>query len=246
MNPMARVITLGSITTALYAIFRGWSEGLAVDGGLPSSERVVRVLLALSQPAVAASLRAGIAGELSLKVVAEATDSSQVANQLDRTRVDVAVIDGRLAGDALEAVALVGARTGMSAVVLADVCDGPTVVEAVAQGAAGYVLKTEPVAVIVGAIREVASGNRWLSVSATDALVDELQAGGAGTPPTLSPRELQILDLLANGVPSRAIGARLHLSESTIKHHRTNIYSKLGVTSAAAAVYQAMRRGVLQ
>ena len=53
-------------------------------------------------------------------------------------------------------------------------------------------------------------------------------------------------DLFANGLSSSSIGTRLHLSESTVKHHRTNIYSKLGVTSAAAAVYQAMRRGVLE
>lgn len=214
--------------------------------GTPGPSCQARVLLVLSQPVVASALREAIAIEPNLAVVAETTDASRVPVLIDHHAVDVAVIDGRLPGGTLAAVATVRASAKASAVVLADGCDGPTVVEAVRSGAEGYVLKTEPVAVIVGAVRDVARGDRWLSNSARDALVDELHAGGTTVLPHLSTRELQILDLFANGASSRSIGTRLHLSESTVKHHRTNIYSKLGVTSAAAAVYQAMRHGMLE
>lgn len=214
--------------------------------GAPGPGLQVRVLLVLSQPVVASALRERIAIEPNLTVVAETTDELSVPTLLDHHAVDVVVIDGRLPGGGLALVSAVRARATASVIVLADACDGPTVVEAVCRGAEGYVLKTEPVSVIVGAVSDVARGDRWLSGAARDALVDELQAGGVPTLPHLSPRELQILDLFANGLSSSSIGTRLHLSESTVKHHRTNIYSKLGVTSAAAAVYQAMRRGVLE
>jgi DNA-binding NarL/FixJ family response regulator len=181
-----------------------------------------------------------------MEVIGESITCADAVALAARVDADVAVLDSRLPGDPLGAVAAIAGSSTTGVMVLAGECNPVAVVEAVALGAEGYVLKTEPLAVIVGAIRRVAAGGRWFSAAAKDALVDRLRAGAPGSHVQLTCRELQILRLLAEGMSSDSIGRELHLSESTVKHHRAHLYAKLGVTKAAAAVYEGMRRGVLQ
>ena len=99
--------------------------------GAPGPGLQVRVLLVLSQPVVASALRERIAIEPNLTVVAETTDELSVPTLLDHHAVDVVVIDGRLPGGGLALVSAVRARATASVIVLADACDGPTVVDLV-------------------------------------------------------------------------------------------------------------------
>jgi DNA-binding NarL/FixJ family response regulator len=111
------------------------------------------------------------------------------------------------------------------------------VVEAFRAGARGYVLKDSPSAEIVAAIDAVGAGSRYFSARVADALVS------ASLPePELTPREREVLDLIADGLGNKEIAARLDLSVRTVESHRINIKRKFDLDSAAALLKFALQR----
>ena len=118
--------------------------------------------------------------------------------------------------------------------------------ECVSLGAAGYLAKDTDRAEICEAIRAVAQGRVVLSGEAQAAMAAELQHRRAAEREQLSPREREILDLLAVGASAPDIAGRLYLSTATVKTHLHNLYRKLDVSDRAAAVAEGMRRGLIR
>ena len=123
--------------------------------------------------------------------------------------------------------------------------DGPTVYAAVAGGAGAYLSKSSSSDRICDAIAAVARGEVVLPAEIQAGLAAQIQTQGRPAGPQLTPREGQVLGLIAQGLSAPAIGRELHLSTATIKTHLRTLYEKLGVSDRAAAVAEAMRMGLL-
>ena len=121
------------------------------------------------------------------------------------------------------------------------------VYEAMAAGAAGYFSKDADRDAVLDAIAAVARGESRVEPGLQSGLFDELHGRAqVGERPLLTPRELEIVRLMADGLSAPAIGKRLFLAAATVKSHQARVYEKLGVSDRAAAVAEAMRRGLLE
>ena len=116
------------------------------------------------------------------------------------------------------------------------------ILAAVEAGATGYLLKDAPPEDLAGAVRAAARGETVLAPPVAARLMGRVRAGR----PTLSPRESEILGLLAEGLANRQISKRLFISEATVKTHLVHVYDKLGVDSRTAAVAAALQSGLLR
>ena len=183
-----------------------------------------------------------------LELVGEVGDGRQALDAIGVSQPDVAILGGTLAGLSGEQVLNAVARDGLSTrvVMIAARPEPQQVYAALAEGAAGFLTKDADARELCDAITAVARGRTVVS--------PELQAGVAGeirmrTPhdrPVMTVRERETLTLIAEGLSAPQIGRALHLSTATVKTHLQHIYEKLGVSERAAAVAEAMRRGLLE
>jgi two-component system nitrate/nitrite response regulator NarL len=141
---------------------------------------------------------------------------------------------------------LIGEGAETRIVFLSAAMDGAVVHRLLSGGAAGYLSRQSPRHEICDAIVSVAQGRIVLSADAQACLAEHLQDRAADPPVRLSDREQAVLCLIADGLSAPAIGRRMHLSESTVRTHAQHLYEKLGVSERAAAVAQAMRRGLIE
>ncbi|MFC8597292.1 response regulator [Isoptericola sp. NPDC057191] len=205
----------------------------------------VRLLVADDHPVVRDGIVGMVATDPGVEVVGEASDGSQsvaLARVLDP---DVVLMDLRMRGmDGVAAIREFG-RLGIRArvVVLTTYDADADVLPAIEAGATGYLLKDAPRDELLRAIRAAAVGDAVLAPSVASRLVRRVRSPEASV---LTPRELEVLALVADGTTNRAAGARLHLSEATVKTHLISIYAKLGVGDRAAAVAVGFRRGLLE
>lgn len=207
----------------------------------------IRVLLAEDHRLVRQSLRMLLERE-GLAVVGEAGDGHEAAQLALKLQPDVAVLDismERLNGlDAVQAIHEAAPRT--RCVILTVHNEEPYLLNALRAGAKGYVLKTHAAEDLIHAIREAARGGIFLSPEISRALVQAYQAGATAVPEPLSPRERQVLQLIAEGRTTKEAAALLHISTKTAETHRTRIMEKLGIHETAGLVRYAIRRGVIQ
>jgi len=124
--------------------------------------------------------------------------------------------------------------------------DGPTVYEALEAGAAGFLSKEATPIEIVDAVLAAARGDKVLPPALAGSIVDEIRLRSGNRPPALSPREREVLTMIAEGMSVPAIAGQLHLAPTTVKTHVGALYEKLGVSDRAAAVAEAMRRNLLE
>jgi two-component system nitrate/nitrite response regulator NarL len=184
-----------------------------------------------------------------LELVAEVGDGRSALECIRDLRPAVAVVDLRL--PELDGVAIVNAvardRLSTRVLVLSAFTEPRLVYEAMAAGAAGYFTKDADRDAVLDAIAAVARGEDRVEAGLQGALFAELRAHAADDGrPALTPRELEILRLIADGLTAPAIGRRLYLATATVKSHQARMYEKLGVSDRAAAVAEAMRRGLLE
>ncbi len=139
-------------------------------------------------------------------------------------------------------VALDGPPTNI--LILSAYFDRHTICEAVEAGVLGYISKDMGADLICDAILKVAKGHTVLCEEAQEALADQVREG-APAQPGLSPREREVLQLTAAGNSAAQVADQLYLSPATVKTHLQRAYEKLGVSDRAAAVAEAMRRGML-
>ena len=123
--------------------------------------------------------------------------------------------------------------------------DGASVYAALAAGAIGYICKHEDEDTICAAISAAARGDSVISASLQRAVAVEIRLHATAAAIQLTPRERDVIALVAQGCSTPEIGRRLYVSPTTVKTHLSSIYDKLGVSDRAAAVAQALKRGLL-
>lgn len=183
-----------------------------------------------------------------LRLAAEADDAAGAVSAVLALRPDVAVLDPttpRLPAKRL--LALVARHALPTRVILlAEHVRPGEAYRALADGACGYLSKRAGKEQLADAIHRVGRGETVIAPELHGDLAADIRIRETERRPILSPRERQILELTADGLTAPEMGSRLHLSTATVKTHLQNVYEKLGVSERAAAVAQAMRRGILE
>jgi DNA-binding NarL/FixJ family response regulator len=204
----------------------------------------IRVLVADDHPPLRLGLRALLERRPEVQVVAEAGDGETALAMLETLQPDVAILDIRLPRrDGLALAREIRRRGWPIRILLLSAYDDEALIrEAMAVGVEGYLLKSEGLEAIAAAVQSVARGLTAFSPEILARARGLPERGGEG----LTEREREILELVAEGLTNRAIAQRLGLSPRTVEYHLGQIFQRLGVSSRAAAVKEAMRRGWLQ
>ena len=204
----------------------------------------MRILIVDDHPVVRAGLTGMLAAEGDLEVVAEAGDGAEAVRLAAELRPEVVLMDLRMAGlDGVEATARITAETpGVRVLILTTYDTDADIVRAVEAGASGYLLKDTPRAELAAAVRRAAAGETVLAPRVAAKLVDRMRAPAVAP---LTPRETEVLALVARGLANAEIGRELFISEATVKTHLVRAFGKLGVDDRTAAVTKAMGLGLL-
>jgi DNA-binding NarL/FixJ family response regulator len=208
-------------------------------------DAAVRVLIVDDHPVVRDGLRGIFAAEPGFEVVGDAADGADAVLQAARLSPDVVLMDlrmPRMGGvDAIRRMAERGVDARV--LVLTTYDTERDVLAAIEAGATGYLLKDAPPEDLLRAVAATARGEAVLSPAVATQLMGYVRRPGDEP---LSPRELEVLELVARGSTNRRVAEQLFISEATVKTHLLHIYDKLGVNDRAAAVAAAFERGVLQ
>jgi two-component system, NarL family, nitrate/nitrite response regulator NarL len=208
----------------------------------------VRVYVTDDHPLYRDALTRAIKSRPEFELVGESSEGRAGLEEIKRLEPDVALLDMRMPGldgvSVLRAIKRDGAPTRV--VVVSAHEDSESVYRALAAGADAFVSKSADREEICDTVAAVSRGKTRLSPDMQARLLQELHNRSADDRPGLTPREREILILTADGHSAPDIGARLHLSTATIKSHLQHLYEKLGVSDRAAAVAEAMRRGLME
>ena len=208
----------------------------------------MRVLLADDHQIVRQGVR-GLLEGAGFQVIAEAADGREALRlAASKDRPDVVVLD--LAMPALNGVdaarEIVRTSPDVKAILLTMHPEEPYVLEALRAGVSGYVLKTQAADDLVQAIREVTRGAIYLSPKVSRTLVEAYRSKSDLPQSPLSPRERQVLQLVAEGKSTKEVAAILDISAKTADSHRTRIMAKLDIHETASLVRYAVRTGLVQ
>jgi two-component system nitrate/nitrite response regulator NarL len=208
----------------------------------------VRVLVVDDHPLYRKAVIDAVKSRANLEFVGEAADGREALDEIRRTLPDVAVVDILMPGldgfDVLNVVKRDALPTRI--LLLTASVDSAAAYKALGAGAAGCLLKSTGVDELCDAIAAVARGETVLAVEVQARLAGEIRMRSTVERPVLSPREHEILVLTAAGKSAPEVATELVLSPATIRTHLQHLYDKLGVSDRAAAVAEAMRRGLLE
>jgi two-component system nitrate/nitrite response regulator NarL len=205
-----------------------------------SASKVVRILIADDHPIFRDGLRRLLEAEPDLAVVGEAVDAAEALALTRALAPDVLLLDVAMPKvSGLEALqALADWSAGPQVILLTAAIDKADIIKALQLGARGVVLKESATGVLMQAIRIVMQGGYWVGRDSVSDLLRALQSLGSGTERedrlpafSLTQRELQIVGLVVAAAGNKKIAEALAISEKTVKHHLTNIFEKLGVSS---------------
>jgi len=212
---------------------------------------VTRILIADDFPIVRSGLRKVLDVKPDLEVVAEAEDGAEAVEKALEEDVHLAILDvsmPRMTG--IQAAAELHKRKPEIRVLMLSMHDSEQFLfEALKAGASGYVLKSGADTDIVDACRAAMRGDSYLYPSAVTTLVrDYVERGGGGEAQfdVLTPRELEVLKLIAEAYTSKEIAKALFISIKTVERHRQNILDKLGMSDRVELTRYAIRRGLIQ
>lgn len=212
---------------------------------------MIRVLLVDDEELVRTGLRMILDAEPDLTVVGDATDGIDALARMPEVSPDVVLMDIRMPRmDGLEATRQMVARWDARVVVLTTFDLDEHVYAALAAGASGFLLKDAPATQLVHAIHVAAVGDALLAPSITRRLISRFTEGHAASarpllPADLTPRETEVLTLLAEGLSNAEIAERLFVGEATVKSHVARVLTKLGVRDRVQAVVLAYRSGLV-
>ena len=226
---------------------------MTVPSGAPARDPI-RVVIADDQTLMRQGLRSllGISDEVT--VVGEAADGDEALARVAELAPDVLLLDLRMPGrdgiTTLEALRERGSEVPV--LILTTFDDDELVLRALRAGARGYLLKDVALEELVGAIRALAAGETLVQPALTDRLLRGIGSrpepddfAHLPTPEPLTPRETEILRLLASGFTNRQIAEALFLAEGTVKNHISTVLAKLGVKDRTRAVLRALHLGLL-
>jgi len=211
---------------------------------------VISVLLADDQALVRGGFRLILDAEPDIDVVAEAADGGQAIEQALQARPDVVLMDIRMpALDGIQATRQLAPQLPATRVVMLTTFDlDDYIVDAFRAGASGFLLKTAPPPQLVAAVRTVHAGDALLAPASTRRLIEQYARPPAQTPAldALTPREHDVLRLLARGLTNTEIAQQLVVEPSTIKSHVASVLAKLGLRDRVQAVIAAYETGLIQ
>ena len=211
----------------------------------------IRVLVADDQWMVRAGFRMLLKNAEGIEVVAEAENGVEAVEKAARFEPNVVLMDIRMPTlDGLEATRRILAADEVVRVLILTTFDlDEYIYEALRVGASGFVLKDDPPEQLLAAIRTVAAGDALLSPTVTRRVIEQFtKLPSRLVPPeldALTPREQDVLRLLAQGLSNAEIGAQLYIGETTVKTHVTRILQKLAVRDRAQAIVFAYRAGLV-
>ncbi|OGG51261.1 MAG: DNA-binding response regulator [Candidatus Handelsmanbacteria bacterium RIFCSPLOWO2_12_FULL_64_10] len=209
------------------------------------------IVLADDHPVVRKGLRALLDAEQDFRLIGETGDGLEAVALVERLKPDVAVLDLMMPGlNGLEVARQAIQRSPKTRVVILSMhANEAYVLEAIRNGASGYVLKDSSAADLVQAVREVVAGRRYLSPPLSERAIDTYVQRAEDTAldvyETLTAREREVLHLAAEGHANTEIAARLFISPRTVEVHRGNLMRKLGLQTQTDLVRYALRRGIL-
>lgn len=211
----------------------------------------MKVLLADDHRIVREGLRWMLDGESDIEVVAEASDGADMLRQLDEIEVDIVLLDVRMPDvgglDALERLTRATPARGAPKFIVLSMHGEPAYVRrAIELGACGYLLKKATRDELLAALRRVAAGGGYVQEELTAGLLDWIaNPEPAAAVGQLTDREREVLAFVAQGLSNRQIAAQLEIGEATVKTHLEAVFERLGVPNRAAAVAEALHRGLI-
>jgi two-component system response regulator DegU len=214
---------------------------------------MISVVVVDDHPVVRAGLTAVLGGTADIHVLAEGTCGQDALRLVNDLEPDVLILDLNLPDtNGIQVARQLCNRHSQTRILILTVNrEYFSVVELLACGALGYVLKDEALETLANAVRAVARGENWLSPAITTQVVKRAIGKRPATPKrinsaNLTPREVDVLRLLALGFNNQSIASQLFLTTRTIQNHVSNIYSKLQVSNRTEAALFAIRHGISQ
>jgi two-component system nitrate/nitrite response regulator NarL len=219
------------------------------DATMPDNARKrVRVLVADDHPLYREGVVRALSASGQVEIVAEAEDGRSALEKIQEHTPDVALLDYKL--PELDGVAITHAvvreQLPVRVLLVSAFTDSSVVYKALETGAAGFVSKEARREEIVDAVLACARGENVVPPDVAAGLVSEIRLRKQDDSPALTPREQEILHLIAAGKSLPEIAKELYLGLTTVKTHVQHLYEKLGVSDRAAAVATAMRRGLIE
>jgi two-component system, NarL family, response regulator NreC len=207
----------------------------------------IRVVLADDHVLVRESLKSLLERE-GFQIVAEASDGREALNRVESLKPDIAVMDISMPSlnglEAARGIRLASPNT--KSILLTQHDEGQYVAEALESGVKGYVLKSQVAGDLVHAIRQVSRGEVYLSPQVSGVVMEAFRSKSEKPRDPLTPRERQVLQLIAEGKSTKDVASVLGISVKTAESHRTRLMQKLDIHETASLVLYAVRRGIVQ
>jgi DNA-binding NarL/FixJ family response regulator len=205
----------------------------------------IRLVIVDDHPVVRDGLRGMLESQPDFEVVGEASDGEAAVQMANSLSPEVVLMDLRMpVMDGVTALREIkGSNPQIQVLVLTTYDSDADILPAIEAGASGYLLKDSSREELYTAIRAAAQGETVLAPKVAARLVGRMRAPAEER---LSSRELEVLQLVAEGDSNSEIAGRLHISQATVKSHLIHIFGKLGVSDRTAAVTVALRRGILR
>jgi DNA-binding NarL/FixJ family response regulator len=209
---------------------------------------VTRILVADDHPIVRSGLKKVLDAQPDLEVVAEAEDGAEAVKKALAGDVDLAILDVSMPKTTgIQAAEELRKRKPELRLLMLSMYDSEQFLfQSLKAGASGYVLKSDADHDIVEAVRRTMRGQSFLYPSAVSSLVKDVVERGDEDFDVLTPRELQVLKLIAEAYTSKEIAKELVISVKTVERHRQNILDKLGMSDRVELTRYAIRRGLIQ
>jgi len=209
-----------------------------------------RVVLVEDHALTRAGLRTALGADEQIEVVGEAEDGLSGVAEIERTKPDVAVVDiGLPAIDGIELTRRVRAAVPQTRIVILTMHDlDSEIMAALAAGADAYCVKASEPSGVITAVKVVAEGGAYFDPNIAHVVLRALGSAKLPAPPQespLTPRELEILRLIADGTGNQEIADRLHLGLGTVKGHIRDILEKMSASDRTQAAVLALRRGLI-
>ena len=205
----------------------------------------IRILMADDHPVVRAGIRGMLETQPDFEVIAEAENGQEAVASASKLKPDVILMDLRM--PQMEGVEAIGkikeSQPEIHILVLTTYDTDADIVRAVEAGATGYLLKDAPREELFRAVRATARGEAVLAPIVAARLMGKMRSPGEES---LSPREIEVLLLVARGATNQDVAEKLHISKATVKSHLLQIYQKLGVSDRTAAATTALERGIIR
>jgi len=209
---------------------------------------MIRLVLADDHPVVLVGLKQLFALERDFQVLAGVSNGEEALKAVRELKPDILVLDLRMSGkDGLEVLREMQRGALATKTVVLTAFDNDDVVEAISLGAAGIVLKDMASRLLVQCVREVYAGGKWLERGVAARAVERMtrrEASSRGMAETLTPREIEVARMVADGLPNKAIASRLAINEGTAKLHLHHVYEKLKLDGRWALMRYMQSKGL--